>query len=162
MRAVMAAAEVGDEQKGEDPNVTRLQERVADLLGKEAALWLPTGTMCNLVAVKTHTRPGDALVAEAMAHVIRAESGGAALASGVMVQPIPTARGIFTAPELEAAFDRVGAVPVPYGQPIGLVCVEQTHNFGGGAVWTAGRAGCGLGLRAEARRARSTWTAPGC
>ncbi len=136
MRAVMAAAEVGDEQKGEDPNVTRLQERVADLLGKESALWLPTGTMCNLVAVKTHTRPGDALVAEAMAHVIRAESGGAALASGVMVQPIPTARGVFTAAELEAAFDRVGAVPLPYGQPVGLVCVEQTHNFGGGAVWT--------------------------
>ena len=136
MRAAMAAAEVGDEQKGEDPTVTRLQERVADLLGKEGALWLPTGTMCNLVAVKTHTRPGDALVAEAMAHVIRAESGGAALASGVMVQGIPTGRGVFTPAELAAALDRVGAVPVPYGQPVGLVCVEQTHNFGGGAVWT--------------------------
>ena len=136
MRAAMAAAEVGDEQKGQDPTVTRLQERVADLLGKEAALWLPTGTMCNLVAVKTHTRPGDALVAEAMAHVIRAESGGAALASGVMVQGIHTERGIFTPADLEAAMDRVVAVPVPYGQPVGLVCVEQTHNFGGGAVWT--------------------------
>ena len=136
MRAALAAAEVGDEQKGQDPTVTRLQERVADLLGKEAALWLPTGTMCNLVAVKTHTRPGDALVAEAMAHVIRAESGGAALASGVMVQGIHTERGVFTAAELEAAMDRVVAVPVPYGQPVGLVCVEQTHNFGGGAVWT--------------------------
>ena len=141
MRAAMAAAEVGDEQKGEDPTVTRLQERVADLAGKEAALWLPTGTMCNLVAVKTHTRPGDALVAEGMAHVIRAESGGAALASGVMVQPIRTARGIFTADELEAALDRVAAVPVPYGQPVGLVCVEQTHNFGGGAVWSEAELG---------------------
>ena len=136
MRAALAAAEVGDEQKGQDPTVTRLQERVADLLGKETALWLPTGTMCNLVAVKTHTRPGDALVAEAMAHVIRAESGGAALASGVMVQGIHTGRGVFTPAELEAALDRVVAVPVPYGQPVGLVCVEQTHNFGGGAVWT--------------------------
>ena len=136
MRAAMAAAEVGDEQKGEDPTISRLQERVADLLGKEAALWLPTGTMCNLVAVKTHTRPGDALVAEAMAHVIRAESGGAALASGVMVQGIHTGRGVFTPAELEAAMDRVVAVPVPYGQPVGLVCVEQTHNFGGGAVWS--------------------------
>ena len=136
MRAAMAAAEVGDEQKGEDPTIARLQERVADLLGKEAALWLPTGTMCNLVAVKTHTRPGDALVAEAMAHVIRAESGGAALASGVMVQGIHTGRGVFTPAELEAAMDRVVAVPVPYGQPVGLVCVEQTHNFGGGAVWS--------------------------
>ena len=138
MRAAMAAAEVGDEQRGEDPTVTRLQERVAELVGKEAAMWLPTGTMCNLVAVKTHTRPGDALVADGMAHVIRAESGGAALASGVMVQPIQTARGIFTAADLEAAMSRVAAVPVPYGQPVGLVCVEQTHNFGGGAVWTQG------------------------
>ncbi len=136
MRAALAAAEVGDEQKGQDPTVARLQERVSDLLGKEAAIWLPTGTMCNLVAVKTHTRPGDALVAEAMAHVIRAESGGAALASGVMVQGIHTERGIFTPAALEAAMDRVVAVPVPYGQPVGLVCVEQTHNFGGGAVWT--------------------------
>ena len=136
MRAAIAAAEVGDEQKGEDPTVIRLQERVADLLGKEAALWLPTGTMCNLVAVKTHTRPGDALVADWMAHVIRAESGGAALASGVIVEPIRTERGIFTASELETAMDRVTAVPEPYGQPVGLVCVEQTHNFGGGAAWS--------------------------
>ena len=135
MRAAIAAAEVGDEQKGEDPTVIRLQERVADLLGKESALWLPTGTMCNLVAVKTHTRPGDALVADGMAHVVRAESGGAALASGVVTETIRTERGIFTAAELQAAMDRVAAVPEPYGQPVGLVCVEQTHNFGGGAVW---------------------------
>ena len=135
MRAAMASAAVGDEQKGEDPTVTRLQDRVAGLLGKEAALWLPTGTMCNLVAVKTHTRPGDALVADWMSHVVRAESGGAALASGVMVEAIRTERGVFTASDLEAALDRVAAVPEPYGQPAGLVCVEQTHNFGGGAVW---------------------------
>ena len=135
MRAAIAAAQVGDEQKGEDPTVIRLQERVAELLGKDAALWLPTGTMCNLVAVKTHTRPGDALVADWMAHVIRAESGGAALASGVVVEGIRTERGIFTAAELEAAMARVVAVPEPYGQPAGLVCLEQTHNFGGGAVW---------------------------
>ncbi len=135
MRAAIAAAEVGDEQKGQDPTVTLLQERVAELLGKEAALWLPTGTMCNLVAVKTHTRPGDALVADWMAHVIRSESGGAALASGVIVEPIRTERGIFAASELKAAMDRVVAVPEPYGQPVGIVCVEQTHNFGGGTVW---------------------------
>ena len=91
--------------------------------------------MCNLVAVKVHTRPGDALIADGMAHVIRAESGGAALASGVLVEPIRTARGVFTPAELAAAMDRVTAVPVPYGQPVGVVCVEQTHNFGGGAVW---------------------------
>lgn len=137
MRAAMMRAEVGDEQKDEDPTVARLQERVRGLLGKEAALWLPTGTMCNLVAVKVHTRPGDALIAEWMAHVIRAESGGAALCAGVLVEPIRTAHGIFTPAELTAAIDRAAAVPVPYGQPVGLVCVEQTHNFGGGAVWPA-------------------------
>ena len=76
MRQAIANAEVGDEQRGEDPAVNALQERVAALLGKEAALWLPTGTMCNVVAIKVHTKPGDAIVAEAMAHIIRAESGG--------------------------------------------------------------------------------------
>ena len=136
MRAAIAAAEVGDEQKGQDPTVARLQERVAALLGKAAALWFPTGTMCNLVAVKTHTRPGDAIVADWMAHVIRAESGGAALASGVLVEPIRTDRGIFTPAALDAALDRVTTVPAPYGQSAGLVCIEQTHNFGGGAVWS--------------------------
>lgn len=137
MRAAMMRAEVGDEQKDEDPTVTRLQERVRGLLGKEAALWLPTGTMCNLVAVKVHTRPGDALIAEWMAHVIRAESGGAALCAGVLVEPIRTTHGVFTPAELAAAIDRAATVPMPYGQPVGLVCVEQTHNFGGGAVWPA-------------------------
>ena len=136
MRAAMAAADVGDEQEGQDPTVNRLQERVAGLLGKEAALWFPSGTMCNLVAVKVHTRPGDVVIAEALAHIVRAESGGAALASGVLVEPIPTARGIFTADELEAAFARAHTVPAPWGPPVGLVCVEQTHNLGGGSVWS--------------------------
>ena len=135
MRAAMMAAEVGDEQKGEDPTVRLLQDRVAGLLGKEGALWLPSGTMCNLVAVKSQTQPGDAIVADWMAHVIRAESGGAALASGVRVEPIQTERGIFTVDELKEAVGRTVTVPPPYGQPVRLVCVEQTHNFGGGAIW---------------------------
>ena len=135
MRAAMAAAEVGDEQEGQDPTVNRLQERVAGLLGTESALWFPSGTMCNLVAVKLHTQPGDVVIAEAQAHVVRAESGGAALASGVLVETIRTERGIFTADELEAAFDRVHTVPAPWGAPAGLICVEQTHNLGGGSVW---------------------------
>ncbi len=135
MRAAIAAAEVGDEQKNADPTVLALQERVAGLLGKEAALWMPTGTMCNLVAIRTHTRPGDAIVADWMAHIVRAESGGSALASGVTIEPIRTARGIFTGEEAEAAIRRATTVPPPYGQPVSLVCVEQTHNFGGGAVW---------------------------
>lgn len=135
MRAAIAAAAVGDEQKNADPTVLALQERVAGLLGKEAALWMPTGTMCNLVAVRTHTRPGDAIVADWMGHIVRAESGGSALASGVTIEPVRTARGIFTAEETEAAIARTTSVPPPYGQPVTLVCVEQTHNFGGGAIW---------------------------
>ncbi len=135
MRKAMMAAEVGDEQKGEDPTVRLLQDRVAALLGKEGALWFPSGTMCNLVALKSQTLPGDAVVADWMAHVIRAESGGAALASGVRVEPIQTERGIFSVDELKAAVDRTVTVPPPYGQQVRLVCVEQTHNFGGGAVW---------------------------
>lgn len=85
MRQAIANAEVGDEQRGEDPTVYRLQERVAELLGKEAALWFPGGTMCNFVAIKVHTQPGDAIVADAMAHIIRAESAGVAFSSGVLI-----------------------------------------------------------------------------
>ena len=136
MRAAMMAAEVGDEQKNEDPTVRLLQDRVSELLGKESALWLPSGTMCNLVAVKSQTRPGDAIVADWMAHVIRAESGGSALASGVRVEPIQTERGVFSVEELSEAVDRTVAVPPPYGQQVRLICVEQTHNFGGGAIWS--------------------------
>jgi threonine aldolase len=135
MRQAIANARVGDEQRGEDPTVNELQQRVAALLGKEAALWLPTGTMCNVVAIKVHTKPGDAIVAEAMAHVIRAESAGAALISGVLIEPIATERGVFTAAQLRDAVRRVQTLPTPYAPPVRLVCVEQTHNFGGGAVW---------------------------
>lgn len=136
MRRAIAAADVGDEQQGRDPTVNRLQERVADLLGKEAGLWLPGGTLCNFIAVKVHTRPADAIVADWMAHIIRAESAGVALSSGVLIEPIRTERGVFTADELHQALDRLATAPIPYGQPAGLVCVEQTHNFGGGSVWT--------------------------
>ena len=148
MRQAIANAEVGDEQRGEDPDVNRLQQRVAALLGKEAALWLPTGTMCNVVAIKVHTKPGDAIVAESMAHVIRAESAGAALISGVLIEPIATERGVFTADQLRDAVGRVQTLPMPYGPPARLVCVEQTHNFGGGAVWSVDE------LRAVSRTAR--------
>lgn len=136
MRQAIANAEVGDEQRGEDPTVNRLQERVAELLGKEAALWFPGGTMCNFVAVKVHTQPGDAIVAEAMAHVIRAESAGVAFSSGVLIEPIATERGIFSADDLRGAVQRLQTVQIPYGPPIRLVCVEQTHNLLGGSVWS--------------------------
>lgn len=135
MRKVMAEAEVGDEQRGDDPSVNRLQLRVAELLSKEAALFLPSGTLCNLIALKAHTRPGDAVVVEHMAHIVRAESGGAALAVGLMVEPIVTDRGVFGPDALDEALARVGTLPTPYGTSARLVCVEQTHNLGGGTVW---------------------------
>jgi threonine aldolase len=141
MREAIARAEVGDEQRGEDPTVNRLQERVAELLGTEAALWFPGGTMCNLVAIKVHTRPADVIIAEAMAHIVRAESGGPAFMSGVQVEMIDTARGIFTPEELRQALDRLATASAPYAPPPRLVCVEQTHNFGGGTVWSLGELG---------------------
>ena len=95
MRAALAAAEVGDEQKGQDPTVNRLLERVCTLLGKQAALFLPSGTMCNLVAIKAHTRPGDVVLVERDAHIARAEAGGAALAAGVQLEAIPGEAGRF-------------------------------------------------------------------
>jgi threonine aldolase len=136
MRQAIAGAEVGDEQRGEDPTVNALQERVAELLGKEAALWFPGGTMCNFVAIKVHTRPGDAIVVESMAHIIRAESAGVAFSSGVLIEPVATERGVFSAGQLGDAVARLQTAPAPYGPPVRLVCVEQTHNFGGGAVWS--------------------------
>ncbi|MBW6495382.1 MAG: low specificity L-threonine aldolase [Burkholderiaceae bacterium] len=142
MRAAIAAAPVGDEQRREDPTVNLLLERVAELLGKEAALFLPTGTMCNLIAVKTHTRAGDLMLAEREAHVLRAEAGGAGLVSGVLTEPLfggaggdARIAGTFTATELGDALDRLTAMPAPYAPPATLLCVEQTHNFGGGSIW---------------------------
>jgi len=135
MRAAMAAAEVGDEQLGEDPTTRRLEERVAALLGKEAALFLPTGSMCNKVAVATFTRPGDAVVCDHRAHVLRAEGGGAAVLSGIVFEPIVTERGHFTPEQLKAVLNR-GNV---YQPRTSLVALEQTHNFAAGAVWPLDR-----------------------
>ena len=131
MREAMAAAEVGDEQRRQDPTVNRLQDRVAELLGHEAAVFLPTGTMCNLVAVATHTRPGDAVVLEHRGHVLRSETSGAAAVNGCVIETLHGERGRFTPEQL-------GAVLSPgnqYAPRTGLVCLEQTHNFAGGAVW---------------------------
>ncbi|KST62082.1 threonine aldolase family protein [Mastigocoleus testarum] len=135
MRQAIAHAPVGDEQKGEDPTVNLLLERVADLLGKEDALFFACGTICNFVAIKTHTRPADVVLAEQMSHIIRAESGGAALSSGVLMEPIASKRGIFTVNAFEQALERVSTAPYLYRAIPRLLCVEQTHNFAGGSVW---------------------------
>ena len=138
MRRAIAAAEVGDEQRGLDPTVNALQERVAGLLGHEAGLFLPSGTMCNQIAIRLHTRPGDEVILERNSHPIIAESGGPAAHSGVMMQPLDGSGGMFTAAQVEAALrppaDR-------YSPRSALVCVEQTTNHGGGRVWPAAQIG---------------------
>src|SRR5216683_2704085 len=102
MRRFMCEAEVGDEQKGEDPTVTRLQEMVAELLGKEAAVYLPSGTMCNEIAVKVHTRPGDEVLADRTSHLTHFEGGGPGLLSGVLMTALDGDRGVFTGAQVRA------------------------------------------------------------
>jgi threonine aldolase len=131
MRAFMAQAPVGDEQKQEDPTVNALQERVAALLGKEAALYLPSATMANEIAVKTHTRPGDEVILDRTAHIVNAEAGGPAFLSGVMLYTVQGTRGIYTARQVEEGIRRDD----PHCARTRLVCVEQTSNLGGGTVW---------------------------
>jgi threonine aldolase len=148
MRRFMCEAEVGDEQKGEDPTVNLLQEMVADLLGKEAAVFLPSGTMCNEIAVKVHTRPGDEVLADRTSHLIHFEGGGPGLLSGVLMGALDGERGVFTGAQV-----RAGAHPRSrYAPPTRLVSVENTSNLGGGRVWSlaqvedVSRAARGLGL----------------
>jgi threonine aldolase len=133
MRAAIAAAEVGDEQKREDPTVNELERRGAELLGKEEAVFLPTATMANQIALHLLGRPGDELYAEATSHVLIAELGGPALHSGLMVRALDAPAGVFAAEELRAAMrPRIGPhVPRPR-----IVVVENTHNSSGGRVWS--------------------------
>src|SRR6478672_12419257 len=93
MRRAMAEAEVGDEQRGLDPTTNALQERAAQLLGKEAAIFLPSATLANLIACRLHTRPGEAIILEARCHILNAEGGGLAVHSGIVPRPIVTERG---------------------------------------------------------------------
>ena len=133
MRRAIAGAEVGDEQRFADPTTTRLQERVAELLGHEAALFLPSGTMCNQIAIRLHTRPGgDELIAAANSHPVNYEAGGPAVFSSAMVRTIDTPTGIFEPEQLEAAIRPAGDRYAPRSR---LVSVEQTTNLGGGRVW---------------------------
>lgn len=131
MRAAIAAADVGDEQQRADPTVNALCEEVATLLGQEAAVFLPSGLMCNLVAVATLTDPGDLVLVERWAHLARAEAGGSALASGVQFEVVDGERGVFGPDAVVAAH----AEPSNYWPQLGLVSLEQTHNFGGGSLW---------------------------
>ena len=133
MRAAMAAAEVGDEQRRSDPTVNALQERVAELLGHEAGLFLPSGTMCNAIAIRLHIRPlGDEMYLHRYAHPVIAEAGGPAALGGAMVAYLDGDGGMFDAAALQAALRDPGDRHQPRSR---LVAVEQTTNVSGGRVW---------------------------
>jgi threonine aldolase len=133
MRRAIASADVADEQRLADPTTNRLQERVAELLGQEAALFLPTGTMCNQISFRLHARPGgDELILDRTAHPIIAEAGGPANNAQLMIHALDGEGGIFTAEQLRAAIRDPANRYLPRSR---VVSVEQTTNMGGGRVW---------------------------
>ena len=130
MREAMARADVGDDVYGEDPTVNRLQERVADLLHKEAALFVPSGTMGNQICIKVHTRPGDEVIAESGSHVFNYETAGAAFLASVQVHPVDGVNGVLGVDVVRRAIR-----PRTYYMPVTrLLCIENTHNRAGGTI----------------------------
>ena len=132
MREAMASAEVGDEQRGEDPTVRALEERMAALLGMDGAVFVPSASMANQIAVQLHTGPGDEVVAHATAHVINHEGGGLAANARAQCRPLQSPNGLFTAEQLEEAI----RVDDPHYPRTSLVVIENTSNGGGGTPWT--------------------------
>jgi threonine aldolase len=144
MRQAMASAEVGDEQRRLDPTVNRLQEMVAERLGKEAALFLPSGTMCNQISFAVHCKPGDEVIMDAFAHPFSFEGGGPAAVSGVLIRPVQGAKGVFTPDQVTAAVR--GS---EYGHSrTRAISVEQPTNIAGGRLWSL------AAIRAVCERAR--------
>lgn len=131
MRQAMANAEVGDDVLGDDPTVIALQEKVAALMGKEAACFVPSGTMANQTAIRAHTEPGDEVIAHGDSHIIHYETGAPAALSGVMVRPLAGALGLFDAADVDAAVRPESS----HFARSRLLVVENTQNRGGGAVW---------------------------
>src|ERR1700692_3513547 len=128
MRAAMAAAEVADEQYREDPTTNELQRRMAELLGHEAALFLPTATMANQAALRAHTKRGSVLLAEERTHILVYEWGGPAIHSGLIMRGVPADAGRVTPEHVAAVLD-------PDLGPGGIVVLENTHRSSGGRVW---------------------------
>ncbi len=131
MREFMCRAQVGDEQKGEDPSVNQLQDMVADLLGKETAVLLPSGTMCNQIAFAVHCNPGDMVLCDRSAHPLHSEAGGVASLAGATMYPIDGRRGRFTAAQVEEEM----TPPTRYWPGLRGISVEQTTNRPGGFIW---------------------------
>jgi threonine aldolase len=134
MREAMASADVGDEQRGEDPTVNALTKKVAELLGQEAALFLPSGTMCNQIALAVHCQPGDEIIAASNSHIVSSEGAGASVFAHSVIRGIGAENGLFSAQELKAAL-RPSGLKAPRSR---VVCIEQTNNRGGGTVWPVG------------------------
>ena len=131
MRDAMLTAEVGDDVYGEDPTVNLLQERVADILGKEAALFVPSGVMANQIALKVHTQPGDEVIVESESHVFNYETAGAAFLSNVQLCTVKGNRGILNAEQVAQAIRS----KIYYNPKTSLVCLENTHNKAGGTIY---------------------------
>jgi threonine aldolase len=131
MREAMANASVGDDVFGDDTTVNELEARVAEILGKEAAVYMPSGTMTNQTAVRTHTEPGDEILLDQNAHVYFYEAGATAALSGAICRLIPGNRGVFGSEEMETVFREIDS----HYPRTKLVCVENTTNRGGGKVW---------------------------
>jgi threonine aldolase len=136
MRSAMAEAEVGDDVFADDPTVNRLEERIAEVLGKETAVYVPTGTMANQIALRAHTEPGDIVIMEALSHVIIHENGAPAALAGVSIRPLPGRYGVITPEQVRAGTPRLDpGVPPGLVQPASLVVLENTHNDAGGTIW---------------------------
>ena len=136
MREAMASAAVGDDVLGDDPTVLRLEARVAAMLGKEDAVYVPSGTMANQIALAAHTRRGDRVAMEADAHITTHESGAPAALAGVTVVRIPGRLGVFTPQQLaDAAPVPAADLPPALHDPVTLVTLENTHNEAGGTIW---------------------------
>ena len=131
MRKAMARAEVGDDVYGEDPTVNRLQDMAANMLGKRFALFVPSGTMANQLAIRSHTQPGQEIIVESKSHVVRYEQGAAGALAGVQLHWVTGERGIMTAEQVEAAIRPNDAHSIPTA----LICIENTHNAGGGTIY---------------------------
>lgn len=160
MRKAMAEAVVGDDVLGDDPTVIALQERIAAIMGKEAACFVPTGTMANQTAIRAQTEPGDELIAHGDSHIIHYETGSPAALSGVMIRPLAGNAGLFDSADVEEAV-RPSSIHAPHSA---LLLIENTQNCGGGAVWPieqverVARTGRAHGLRVHLDGAR-IWNA---
>lgn len=132
MREAMSSAEVGDDVFGEDPTVNELQQVVALMFDKEAGLYVPSGTMGNQLAVKTHTQPGNEIILEANAHIFKYEAGAAGMLSGVITKILPGIDGVLTADQIERSVNRTDDI---HAAPTGMIALENTHNRAGGTIY---------------------------